>query len=240
MKNRHALQPSEGSRRRPDKRLLDLVLTLMILPLAVPLFLLLMLAVWCMLGSPILFRQQRPGLYGTPFTLLKFRTMTNACDEAGLLLLESHRLTRIGRFLRSTSLDELPELLNVLRGDMSLVGPRPLLMEYLEHYTPELQRRHHVLPGITGWAQVNGRNTTTWERRFALDLWYVDHQSLGLDLQILLLTVWKVLKKEGVVHPDDPLWGEPFKGLPSQHSEQESSRCSPPCRVIGIADRDPH
>jgi lipopolysaccharide/colanic/teichoic acid biosynthesis glycosyltransferase len=201
MKNRHALQPNEGFRRRPDKRLLDLVLLLMILPLAGPLFLLLAPAVYCMLGSPILFRHQRPGLYGTPFTLMKFRTMTNARDEAGQLLQDSQRLTRFGRFLRSTSLDELPELLNVLRGEMSLVGPRPLLMEYLEHYTPELQRRHHVLPGITGWAQVNGRNVTTWERRFALDLWYVDHQSLGLDLQILLLTPWKVIKREGVMLP---------------------------------------
>ena len=140
--------------------------------------------------------------------------MTNACDEAGELLPDSQRLSRFGRFLRSTSLDELPELLNVLRGDMSLVGPRPLLMEYLEHYTPELQRRHHVLPGITGWAQVNGRNTSTWERRFALDLWYVDHQSLGLDLQILLLTLWKVMKREGVMQPDNPSARENFKGLP--------------------------
>ena len=220
MKNRHALQPSEGSRRQPDKRLFDLVLTLMILPLAVPLFLLLALAVWCMLGSPILFRQQRPGLYGTPFTLVKFRTMTSARDEAGQLLPDSQRLTRFGRFLRSTSLDELPELLNVLRGDMSLVGPRPLLMEYLDLYTPELQRRHHVLPGITGWAQVNGRNTTTWERRFVLDLWYVDHQSLGLDIKILLLTPWKVIKLEGVMQPDHPSWGENFKGLPSKRPPQ--------------------
>jgi len=210
MKNRQALPPSEGSRRRPDKRLLDLVLLLMILPLAIPLLLLLALAVWGMLGSPILFRQQRPGLYGTPFTLLKFRTMNNARDEAGQLLPDSQRLTRFGRFLRSTSLDELPELLNVLRGEMSLVGPRPLLMEYLEHYTPELHRRHHVLPGITGWAQVNGRNNTTWEQRFALDLWYVDHQSLGLDLEILLLTPWKVMKGEGVM----PSGKENFKGLP--------------------------
>jgi sugar transferase EpsL len=225
MKNRQALQPSEGSRRRPDKRLLDLVLLLMILPLAAPLFLLLAPAVRCMLGSPILFRHQRPGLYGTPFTLLKFRTMTNARDEAGQLLPDSQRLTRFGRFLRATSLDELPELLNVLTGDMSLVGPRPLLMEYLEHYTPELQRRHHVLPGITGWAQVNGRNTTTWERRFALDLWYVDHQSLGLDLKILLLTPWKVIKREGVIQPDHPSWEGNFKGLPSKrHSERARER----------------
>lgn len=216
MKDRQTLQLSGLSRRRPDKRLLDLVLLLMIFPLAVPLFLLLALTNWCLIGSPILFRQQRPGLYGRPFSLVKFRTMTNARDEAGQLLPDSQRVTRFGRFLRSASLDELPELCNVLRGDMSLVGPRPLLMEYLEHYTPELQRRHHVLPGITGWAQVNGRNTTTWERRFALDLWYVDHQSLGVDLKILLLTPWKVIKREGVMHPDHPSWGENFKGLPSK------------------------
>jgi sugar transferase EpsL len=220
MKNRQALQPSEGTRRRPDKRLLDLFLILMILPLAIPLLLLLALAVWCMLGSPLLFKQQRPGLYGIPFTILKFRTMTNGRDEAGQLLPDSQRVTRFGRFLRSTSLDELPELLNVLRGDMSLVGPRPLLMEYLEHYTPELQRRHHVLPGITGWAQLNGRNTTTWEQRFALDLWYVDHQSLGLDLQIILRTPWKVFKREGFMHSDSPSWGEKFKGLPSKRHPQ--------------------
>ena len=220
MKNLHAAQPSAGSRRRAGKRLLDLVLTLMMLPLIVPLFLLLALGVRCMLGLPILFRQQRPGLYGAPFTLMKFRTMTNACDEAGQLLPDSQRLTRFGRFLRSTSLDELPELLNVLRGDMSLVGPRPLLMEYLEHYTPELQRRHHVLPGITGWAQVNGRDTTTWERRFALDLWYVDHQSLGLDLQILLLTPWKVMKREGFMQPDHPSREGNFKGLHSKRHPQ--------------------
>jgi sugar transferase EpsL len=226
MKNRQVLQPSERSRRWPGKRLLDLVLLLMTLPLVVPVLLLLTLAVRCMIGSPILFRQQRPGLYGAPFTILKFRTMTNTRDEAGQLLPDSQRLTRFGRFLRATSLDELPELLNVLRGDMSLVGPRPLLMEYLERYTPELQRRHHVLPGITGWAQLNGRNTTTWERRFALDLWYVDHHSLGLDLQILLLTPWKVIKREGVMHPDSPSWEEEFEGLSSKRPPQAARELS--------------
>lgn len=220
MSNGQFQEIGERFRRRTEKRLFDLTLTLMILPLAFPLFLLLALAVRCILGSPILFRHPRPGFGGVPFTLLKFRTMTNACDEAGQLLPDSQRLTRFGRFLRSTSLDELPELLNVLRGDMSLVGPRPLLMEYLEHYTPDLQRRHHVLPGITGWAQVNGRNTTTWERRFALDLWYVDHHSLTLDLKILLLTPWKVIKREGVLQPGQPEARENFKGFSSNQSQQ--------------------
>ncbi len=220
MSNGQFQEIDERFRRRTGKRLLDLTLTFMILPLAFPLFLLLGLAVRCMLGSPILFRHPRPGFRGIPFTLLKFRTMTNACDETGHLLPDSQRLTRFGRFLRSTSLDELPELLNVLRGDMSLVGPRPLLMEYLEHYTPDLQRRHHVLPGITGWAQVNGRNTTSWERRFALDLWYVDHHSLTLDLKILFLTPWKVIKREGVLQPGQPEARENFKGFSSNQSQQ--------------------
>lgn len=146
----------------------------------------------------MLFRQMRPGLHGEPFTLYKFRTMTDARDADGNLLPDAQRLTRFGRFLRSTSLDELPELWNVLKGDMSLVGPRPLLMQYLERYTPEQKRRHEVRPGITGWAQVNGRNAITWEEKFALDVWYVDNQSLWLDLRILMLTVWKVLRREAI------------------------------------------
>jgi sugar transferase EpsL len=210
----------EACHGKPGKRVFDLLITGMALPVALPLFGLVALTVRWLLGSPVLFRQQRPGLYGAPFTLLKFRTMIDARDETGQLLPDSDRMTWFGRFLRSSSLDELPELLNVLRGDMSLVGPRPLLMEYLQHYTPELQRRHHLLPGITGWAQVNGRNTTSWERRFALDLWYVDHQSLTLDLKILLLTVWKVITREGVLHPGDAMGSETkFRGLPSKHSQ---------------------
>jgi lipopolysaccharide/colanic/teichoic acid biosynthesis glycosyltransferase len=153
------------------------------------------------LGAPILFYQQRPGLHGQPFTLLKFRTMTDARDPQGNLLPDAERLTGFGRFLRSTSLDELPEMLNVLKGDMSLVGPRPLLMQYLDRYTPEQARRHEVRPGITGWAQVNGRNALSWEQKFALDVWYVDHFSLTLDIKILAMTLWKILKREGISEP---------------------------------------
>lgn len=196
------------------KRMFDLIVILILLPIVAPLGLIVALAIVVVLGRPILFLQQRPGLEGKPFVLIKFRTMTNSRDESGQLLSNAQRLTRFGTFLRSTSLDELPELLNVLRGEMSLVGPRPLLMEYLPYYTPELQRRHHVLPGITGWAQVNGRNTTSWEKRFAMDLWYVDHRSMWLDIKILVLTLWKVLKREGVVPPGHPLATEKFRGLP--------------------------
>ncbi len=170
---------------------------LMFLLLALPMLLLAVL-VRLMLGSPILFRQLRPGINGQPFTLLKFRTMTDARGKNGRLLTDSQRLTSFGRFLRSTSMDELPELWNVLRGDMSLVGPRPLLMEYLSLYSPEQARRHEVKPGITGWAQVNGRNALSWEDRFQLDVWYVDHRSLWLDLRILWMTVRKELAREGI------------------------------------------
>lgn len=150
------------------------------------------------MGSGVLFRQERPGLGGAPFYLIKFRTMHHATDTDGSLLRDGERLTRLGGFLRSTSLDELPELWNVLKGEMSLVGPRPLLMEYLPLYSAEQARRHEVLPGITGWAQVNGRNAISWEEKFALDVWYVDNRSFGLDLKILLLTALKVLKREGI------------------------------------------
>ncbi len=149
-------------------------------------------------GRDIFFRQARPGLRGKPFNMLKFRTMSNRLGDGGRLLPDEHRITPLGQFLRSTSLDELPELFNVLKGEMSLVGPRPLLMRYLERYTPEQMRRHEVKPGITGWAQVNGRNAITWEEKFKLDVWYVDHQSLGLDLKIIALTLLKILKREGI------------------------------------------
>jgi len=180
------------------KRTFDLVLTVPALALLSPVLATTALLVRIKLGSPIFFRQQRPGLYGKPFTLLKFRTMTDACDSDGNLLPDEQRLTSFGQFLRRTSLDELPELFNVLKGDMSLVGPRPLLMQYLDRYTPQQMRRHEVKPGITGWAQVNGRNALTWEQKFALDVWYVDHLSLWLDLKIILLTIWKVLRREGI------------------------------------------
>ncbi|MEW6505798.1 MAG: sugar transferase [Chloroflexota bacterium] len=183
---------------RCGKRLLDLVLTISSLIVLLPLLALLALVVRVTLGLPVLFRQQRPGLHGMPFTLYKFRTMTDECDANGNLLPDAERLTPFGRFLRSTSLDELPELWNVLRGDMSLVGPRPLLMQYLDRYTPEQARRHEVRPGITGWAQVNGRNAISWDEKFKLDVWYVDHQSLALDLRIILMTVVKAARREGI------------------------------------------
>jgi lipopolysaccharide/colanic/teichoic acid biosynthesis glycosyltransferase len=180
------------------KRLMDIALSSIGLLLLAPLILVLVVLVRVRLGSPVLFRQERPGLYGRPFIILKFRTMTDECDESGNLLPDDQRLTRFGRFLRASSMDELPELWNVLRGDMSLVGPRPLLMEYLPLYTTEQARRNEVRPGITGWAQVNGRNALNWEEKFKLDVWYVDNQSLWLDLKILFLTVKKVLVREGI------------------------------------------
>ena len=180
------------------KRLLDFIAALLgLIALALPL-LLLMALIRRRLGSPVFFRQTRPGLHGQPFEMVKFRTMTDTRGPDGALLPDAERLTPFGRFLRSTSLDELPELWNVLKGDMSLVGPRPLLMEYLPLYSPEQARRHAVRPGVTGWAQVNGRNAISWEEKFALDTWYVDHQSLLLDIRILWLTVKKVLVREGI------------------------------------------
>ena len=184
--------------RRYGKRALDVALCLPALIVLAPVLGLVALLVRLRLGAPVLFRQRRPGLHGQPFTLFKFRTMTDGRDAAGNLLPDAERLPRFGRILRSTSLDELPALLNVLRGELSLVGPRPLLMQYLERYTPEQARRHEVLPGITGWAQVNGRNALSWERKFELDVWYVDHLSLWLDLKIIALTVVKILRREGI------------------------------------------
>ena len=183
------------------KRALDLLLTIPGLILISPVLLIVALLVRIYHGRPVFFQQQRPGYRGQPFEVTKFRTMNNARDSAGNLLPDASRLTPLGRFLRTTSLDELPELVHVLRGEMSLVGPRPLLMQYLERYSPEQARRHDVLPGITGWAQINGRNALTWEDKFRLDVWYVDHWSLGLDIKILLLTLWKVLKREGISQP---------------------------------------
>jgi sugar transferase EpsL len=190
------------------KRLLDLLIAAPALLVLSPVLAPLALLVRIKLGAPVLFRQQRPGLHGRPFTMLKFRTMTEARDADGNLLPDARRLTPLGRFLRVTSLDELPELFNVLKGEMSLVGPRPLLMQYLERYAPEQARRHEVRPGITGWAQVNGRNAITWEEKFELDVWYVDHQSPRLDLKILLLTLWKWVTREGISHPGQATMGE--------------------------------
>jgi len=183
------------------KRAFDLILVLLSAPLWLPVLGLVAVLVRMKLGRPVLFRQARPGLCGRPFELLKFRTMTDARDAAGNYLPNEQRVIPFGSWLRSSSLDELPELFNVLRGDMSLVGPRPLLMQYLVRYTPEQARRHEVKPGITGWAQVNGRNALSWEEKFRLDVWYVDHQSLWLDIRILWMTAWGVLARKGIDKP---------------------------------------
>jgi len=183
------------------KRSFDVVVSGAALILFSPLFALLALLIRLRLGSPVLFRQVRPGLLGRPFVMVKFRTMTDATDAEGRLLPDGERLTPFGRFLRSTSLDELPELWNVLRGDMSLVGPRPLLTAYLERYSPEQARRHEVRPGITGLAQVNGRNALTWAEKFRLDVEYVDTWTFALDLRILAKTVVAVLRREGIAEP---------------------------------------
>lgn len=180
------------------KYALDCVFAAIGLVLLSPLLVVLVGVVRWKLGSPVLFCRQRPGYQGRPFMLVKFRTMTDACGVDGRPLPDSERLTSFGRFLRSSSLDELPELWNVLKGEMSLVGPRPLLMEYLPRYTPEQARRHEVRPGITGWAQVNGRNTISWEEKFKLDVWYVDHCAFWLDLKILILTVLQVFLRKGI------------------------------------------
>lgn len=193
------------------KRVFDLLAAAALLVLLSPLMLIVALAVYLKLGGPIFFRQLRPGLHGKPFTMIKFRTMRSAYDRGGRLLSDEERLTSFGRWLRSTSLDELPELLNVLGGDMSLVGPRPLLMHYLPLYTPEQMRRHDVRPGLTGWAQVNGRNALDWEEKFRLDTWYVDHHSLRLDILILFLTAKSVLGRRDVSHGDSVTMPE-FKG----------------------------
>jgi lipopolysaccharide/colanic/teichoic acid biosynthesis glycosyltransferase len=183
------------------KRLFDLSVATVALVLMAPLILLIGLLVAAFLGKPILFRQQRPGLNGKLFTLFKFRTMRELVGLNERLAPDGERITSFGRLLRSTSLDELPELINVMRGDMSIVGPRPLLVRYLGRYSPFQMRRHEVLPGITGWAQVNGRNAVSWDHKFAMDVWYVDHQSLWLDLKIVVLTMWKIAKRDGIDQP---------------------------------------
>lgn len=197
-----------------SKRLLDLLLTIPGLVLLSPILALIAVLVRIYHGSPIFFSQLRPGYRSKPFRLIKFRSMNELRDPQGNLLPDSQRLTRLGRFLRSSSLDELPEFFHVLAGQMSLVGPRPLLMQYLERYSPEQKRRHDVLPGITGWAQINGRNALTWEDKFRLDVWYVDNWSLWLDIKILLLTLWKVVRREGISQPGHAT-AEEFMGSPS-------------------------
>ncbi|HCR36963.1 MAG TPA: sugar transferase [Opitutae bacterium] len=185
------------------KRFFDCALVLMMAPIWVPFLLILVLCVWVGMGRPVFFTQERPGLHGRIFKIIKLRTMKDARAPDGSLLSDGERLTRFGKFLRAVSLDELPELINVLKGDMSLVGPRPLRVEYLPLYSLEQARRHEVRPGITGWAQVNGRNAITWEEKFTMDVWYVDHQTLGLDLKILFLTLWQVVSREGINAPGE-------------------------------------
>lgn len=180
------------------KRVFDVLVSAVALLLLCPVILFVAWQISRKMGSPVFFRQVRPGLNGEPFEMIKFRTMKDAIDASGNPLPDAERLTPFGQFLRSSSLDELPELWNVLKGDMSLVGPRPLLMEYLPLYSPEQARRHEVRPGVTGWAQVNGRNTLSWEDKFKLDVWYVDNRSLWLDIKVLFLTVKKVLVRDGI------------------------------------------
>lgn len=180
------------------KRFLDIILAISGLILLAPVISVVAVLIWRQMGTPILFHQVRPGLNGKPFNMIKFRTMRNAIDAEGNPLPDAARLTRLGRFLRSSSLDELPELLNVIWGDMSIVGPRPLLIEYLPLYSLEQARRHEVRPGVTGWAQINGRNAISWDQKFALDVWYVDNRNLWLDLKIIRLTICKVVKREGI------------------------------------------
>ena len=196
---------------RIEKRIFDLLLTVPGLVILLPVMAVVSLIVRYKLGSPVLFKQKRPGLNGQIFTLRKFRSMKDASDKNGNPLPDAERLTKFGKILRATSLDELPELMNVLRGEMSLVGPRPLLVDYLPLYSEEQRRRHHVLPGITGWAQINGRNAISWEEKFKLDVWYVENQSLWLDIKILFLTLWKVVKREDVSQPGSVTM-EPFNG----------------------------
>lgn len=186
-----------------QKRMFDVLSSLVIIVAFLPFLMLVAFLVRFKLGSPIFFKQIRPGLAAEPFIMIKFRTMGDFRGADGELLADEERLSRFGRFLRSTSLDELPELFNVLIGDMSLVGPRPLLMDYLPLYSNRQARRHEVRPGITGWAQVNGRNTLSWDEKFELDVWYVDNRTLWLDIKILFLTVWKVVRRDGIAHGEE-------------------------------------
>lgn len=224
----------KSARRTPDclhrvriaaKRYLDLLLASLALVATSPLIVAITILVRSKHGSPVLFRQARPGTHGVLFVMFKFRTMSDVRDTFGHLLPDGERLTTLGRFLRATSLDELPELVNVLKGDMAIVGPRPLLAEYLRYYTPEQARRHNVRPGITGWAQVNGRNSLSWEERFDLDTWYVDHWSLWLDFRIVLYSVLTVIRHEGISaagHSTMPAFG--YSGVTTLLEAQPTRR----------------
>jgi len=210
--------PEDNSNNMLMKRLMDISISSLALIILAPLMAIIAVAVRVTMGLPVLFRQRRPGLHGRPFTLVKFRTMAVRRSAEGQILPDGERLTWLGRFLRSTSLDELPQLINVLRGEMSLVGPRPLLIQYLARYNDEQMRRHEVKPGVTGWAQVNGRNALSWEEKFKLDVWYVDHRSLMLDLKILGMTMRKIARREGISDGEHATMAE-FMGTPqSQES----------------------
>lgn len=193
------------------KRLLDIIIIILSLPVTLPVFCVVSIFVSFTLGKPIIYQQQRPGLNGLVFRMYKFRSMTDQRDTSGVLLPNDERLTKAGRFLRSSSLDELPELWNVIKGDMSLVGPRPLKVEYLPLYNKEQFRRHEIKPGITGWAQVNGRNALNWNTRFKLDVWYVDNHSIFLDWRILWMTIFKIFSRENIT-PQGSEFSQPFKG----------------------------
>jgi len=205
------------------KRIFDIVLSFSSIVILCPVFFIIFFLVRIKIGSPVLFSQSRPGLNGRPFRMITFRTMTRDVDADGKLLPDALRLIPFGAFLRSTSLDELPELLNVLKGDMSLVGPRPLLMEYLPLYSERQALRHEVRPGITGWAQVNGRNALSWEEKFDLDVWYVENRTLWLDIKILFLTVWQVVKRDGISHGEEATMPR-FEGARQCRASQEMSR----------------
>jgi sugar transferase EpsL len=204
------------------KRLIDIIFSTIALILLSPIFLIIAILVVFYHGFPVLFRQKRPGYKGEIFTIYKFRTMRNLTDDHGNPLPDAKRLTKLGRFLRASSLDELPELINVLKGQMSLVGPRPLLVEYLPRYNPTQSRRHNVLPGITGWAQIHGRNAITWQEKFNLDVWYVDNWSLWLDIKIIFLSIFKVLRREGISQPGQAT-AEPFLGNPPETDDPSST-----------------
>jgi len=205
---RRRMQSGNEMRIGLTKRLFDLVVAIPSVIIFLPFLSLIGILIYFKVGSPVFFQQVRPGLHGRPFTIYKFRTMTEERDKEGNLLLDADRLTPLGQFLRKTSLDELPEFWNVIKGDMSLVGPRPLLMQYLDRYTSEQARRHEVKPGITGWAQVNGRNAISWEDKFALDVWYVDNWGIWLDLKIIGITILKVLRREGISQKGEATMGE--------------------------------
>jgi len=205
------------------KRCIDVVGAGLGLVVFSPVLIGLAIMIWIQMGRPVIFKQMRPGLQGRSFFMYKFRTMTDERDENGVLLPDEMRLTRLGKFLRSSSLDELPELFNVLKGDMSLVGPRPLLMQYLQRYTPDQARRHAAKPGITGWAQVNGRNAISWEEKFVLDVWYVDNCSLWLDMKIMFMTVVKVFRREGISAEGEATMAEFMGNNNTQYSDLQRS-----------------